>query len=177
MVRRPRVLLTLAGPDDAAEIAALRTAVAAHLTATHGHGHWSSAASERGVRLAMRRGRVYVARERGHVVATLCLTPRKPWAIDRTSFTAVARPLYLIDMAVSPPRQRRGLGRRCLADVDRLVAGWPADAVRLDAYAGPAGAGRFYAACGYASRGGAVYRGVPLLYFERLRAPGAAESA
>lgn len=171
---RPR--LTLAGVADATEIAALRTAVADHLTATFGRGHWSSAVSERGVLFAMRRGRVYVARERGRIVATLCLTTRKPWAIDRAYFTDLARPLYLIDMAVRPARQRRGLGRRCLADVDRIVASWPADGVRLDAYDGPAGAGGFYAACGFASRGRAVYRGVPLLYFERRREPATAES-
>lgn len=176
-MRVARPFLTLASPGDAPAIAALRTAVADGLTAAHGRGPWSSAVSERGVLFAMRRGRVYVGRERGRVVATLCLTTRKPWAIDRTYFTAVARPLYLIDMAVQPARQRRGLGRRCLDDVDRLVAAWPADAVRLDAYDGPAGAGGFYAACGYAGRGRAVYRGVPLLYFERLRANGAAAPA
>lgn len=175
--RRPRAFLTPAGPGDAAAIAVLRTAAADHLTATHGPGHWSSAVSDRGVLLAMRRGRVFVRRERGRIVATLCLTTRKPWAIDRACFTDVARPLYLIDMAVAPARQRRGLGRRCLADVDRLVAEWPADAVRLDAYAGPAGAGGFYAACGYAARGGIVYRGVALRYFERLRTDAANETA
>jgi GNAT superfamily N-acetyltransferase len=170
-------ILTPAEPGDAAAIAALRTAVAAHLTAAHGRGHWSSAVSERGVRLAMRQGRVFVVRQQGRVVATLCLTTRKPWTIDRTRFTPVARPLYLVDMAVLPERQGRGLGRRCLAEVDRLVAAWPADGVRLDAYDGPAGAGGFYEACGYASRGRATYRGTPLLYFERVCRPGPAAPA
>lgn len=160
--------LTPASLDDAAEVAAVLTAAAAALTARHGPGHWSTATSEKGVRWAMRRGRVYVARRRNRVVATLCLTTRKPWAIDRAYFTAVPRPLYLIAMAVVPVLQGAGLGRRCLADVPRLVRDWPADAVRLDAYEGPAGAGGFYAACGYAARGRTVYRGVPLEYYEWL---------
>jgi hypothetical protein len=45
---------------------------------------------------------------------------------------------------------------------------WPADAVRLDAYDANAGAGRFYARCGFTERGRVVYKGDPLVYFERL---------
>ena len=43
-----------------------------------------------------------------------------------------------------------------------------AHAIRLDAYAGAAGAGEFYARCGYALRGRVVYRGNPLRYYEML---------
>ena len=49
----------------------------------------------------------------------------------------------------------------------RLKA-WPADAIRLDAYDAPAGAGDFYAKCGFREVGRATYRGVPLVYFELL---------
>lgn len=164
----PRATLTPASAEDAAELAALHTAVTAALTARHGRGPWSTATSERGVRWAMRCGRVYVVRRRHRIVATLCLTTRKPWAIDRAYFSEVPRPLYLVSMVVAPSVQSTGLGRRCLADVPRLVRDWPADGVRLDAYAGPAGAGGFYAACGYAPRGRAVYKGVPLEYYEWL---------
>jgi hypothetical protein len=45
---------------------------------------------------------------------------------------------------------------------------WPADAVRLDAFGSNAGAGGFYARCGLTERGRAVYKGDPLIYFERL---------
>ena len=71
-------------------------------------------------------------------------------------------------MAVSPAAQRQGIGRRCLEDADELARQWPVDAIRLDAYDAPAGAGGFYGKCGYRNVGRAVYRGVPLLYFERL---------
>lgn len=39
-------------------------------------------------------------------------------------------------------------------------------AIRLDAYDATAGAGGFYARCGFAERGWVVHRGVPLVYFE-----------
>ena len=43
---------------------------------------------------------------------------------------------------------------------------WPADAIRLDAHDADAGAGGFYAKCGYSEVGRAVYRGTPLNYYE-----------
>ena len=47
---------------------------------------------------------------------------------------------------------------------------WPAQAIRLDAFDAEAGAGLFYAKCGYAERGRVTYRNVPLIYYERLLA-------
>ena len=38
----------------------------------------------------------------------------------------------------------------------------------LDAYDAKAGAGGFYARCGFAERGRVVYKGDPLIYYERL---------
>ena len=153
---------------DAAEIAALRTAVAADLTARHGKGHWSAAATEKGVLTAILTSAVMTARIRGRIAGTFRLTIRKPWAIDPKYFTPVARPLYLLDMAVDPGRQRQGIGRALLQYASGLARRWPADAIRLDAYDHAAGAGDFYLKCGYRDVGRLVYRGVPLLYFERL---------
>jgi GNAT superfamily N-acetyltransferase len=163
---KPR--LTLATADAAPAIAALRTASAAELTATHGAGPWSGATTERGVRFAMRQSSVYVARERGRIVATLALATKKPWAINRRYFTPAKRPLYLIAMAVDPSRQRRGIGRRCIEDAAAICKGWPADALWLDAYDAEAGAGDFYRACGFTEVGRATYRNAPLIYFEML---------
>jgi len=39
-------------------------------------------------------------------------------------------------------------------------------AIRLDAYDAEAGAGRFYARCGYTELGRAIYRSAPLIYYE-----------
>ena len=107
-----------------------------------------------------------VARTASELVATLRLATRKPWAIDQSYFAESLRPLYLSDMAVAPDHQRSGIGRRCLADATRIARAWPADAIRLDAYDAPAGAGEFYAKCGYREVGRATYRKTPLIYFE-----------
>ena len=152
--------------DDAPAIAALHAAVAERLTQEFGRGHWSNGASERAVLLAFRRSRVLVARQRSRVIATLILSTRKPWAIDRSCFGACVRPLYLTNMAVAPDRQRRGLGRQCVEEARRVAREWPSDAIRLDAYDAAAGAGGFYAKCGFREVGRATYRGVPLIYFE-----------
>lgn len=44
----------------------------------------------------------------------------------------------------------------------------PADAICLDAYDAAAGAGPFYAKCGFREVGRASYRGTPLVYYEML---------
>lgn len=74
--------------------------------------------------------------------------------------------LYLTGMAVSVAHQRRGLGRAALDDARGVAAAWPADAIRLDAYDAPAGAGEFYERCGYEARARVAYRDVPLIYYE-----------
>lgn len=71
------------------------------------------------------------------------------------------------------PRSRsagQGLGRMALEDACAMAAAWPADAVRLDGFDANAGAGGFYARCGFTQRGRVVYRGDPLVYYERLLA-------
>jgi len=158
--------LVAATPADAAEIAALRNAAAEDLTRRFGKGHWSGAASEKGVLHDLRTSTVWVVRSRGRIIATLRLATRKPWAIDLSYFTPCVSPLYLTSMAVAPGRQRAGVGRRCLAQALRIARDRPADAIRLDAYDGPAGAGEFYRKCGFREVGRTSYRGNPLVYFE-----------
>jgi GNAT superfamily N-acetyltransferase len=166
--RTKRFSLKLGTADDAATLAALHTAVAEDLTRLHGPGAWSSKTSEKGVLYAMRTSRVFVAREGPDIVATLRLTTKKPWAIDVRYFSPCSRPLYLLAMAVTPTRQRKGLGRKCLEEAARAARGWPADAVRLDAFDAPAGAGGFYARCGWSEMGRTSYRNTPLIYYEFL---------
>jgi GNAT superfamily N-acetyltransferase len=163
-----RVKLREAEESDVAKIADLRSKVAQTLTASFGTGHWSGVGTEKGVRLDMKNSRVFMAHHKGRLIATLRLATKKPWAIDPAYFTASKRPLYLLSMAVAPELQRQGIGRQCMEQVMEIARTWPADAIRLDAYDGPAGAGMFYAKCGLRNVGKAVYRGCPLLYFERL---------
>jgi GNAT superfamily N-acetyltransferase len=105
------------------------------------------------------------------IVSVLRLATRKPWAIDTTWFTPVKRPLYLTGMAISVERQGEGVGRLAIDDAVAVANTWPADAIRLDAYDAEAGAGPFYAKCGFKERGRVVYKGDQLIYYEFLLNP------
>jgi GNAT superfamily N-acetyltransferase len=174
-VEAPGPLLKLrfhdAGLEDVPVIAAIQNAAAGALTARFGEGHWSSLSSERGVSLGLRHGRIRLGRVGKRIYTVLRLATKKPWAIDVAYFTAVKRPLYLMGMAVSVGHQGQGLGRQALADAVSVAKTWPADAIRLDAYDAVAGAGDFYAKCGFCERGHVVYKGNPLVYYELLIEP------
>ncbi|HEX2777106.1 MAG TPA: GNAT family N-acetyltransferase [Candidatus Acidoferrales bacterium] len=147
-------------------LAALHTAVAADLTLRYGHGFWSSAASEKGVLFGMRHSRVLIAKKGKKVVATLRLATKKPWAIDVSYFTPVKKALYLTSMAVIPKMQRHGIGRLLLDEAAKQAQAWPVGAIRLDAFDANAGAGEFYAKCGFREVGRVIYRKNPLIYYE-----------
>ena len=53
-----------------------------------------------------------------------------------------------------------------LEDACAVARAWPADAIRLDAYDADAGAGSFYAKCGFRERGRIVYKRDLLVYYE-----------
>ena len=152
---------------DVEQLAALKAAAAADLTARFGEGPWSKPGPTRAESpspfLRLRLGC-----ERGRIVSALRLQTKKPWAIDVSYFTPVERPLYLTGMVVAVGGQGRGHGRAALADADAIARAWPANAIRLDAYDAAAGAGAFYLRCGYAERGHVRYKGNPLVYYERV---------
>jgi GNAT superfamily N-acetyltransferase len=156
--------------EDAAALTALHAAAAADLVARFGDGPWRSGTIVRATDAVPGRVRLRVARRNGEVVAGLRLQTKKPWAIDAAYFTAVPRALYLTGMVVAVGAQRQGVGRAALDDAFDVARRWPAQAIRLDAFDADAGAGPFYARCGYAERGRVTYRSVPLIYFERLTA-------
>ncbi|HEY1160609.1 MAG TPA: GNAT family N-acetyltransferase [Terracidiphilus sp.] len=162
--------------SDAAELAALHSAAAEDLTRRFGQGFWSSPPTERGILANMRKpkfSRIIVAHSRRRIVGTLRLATKKPWAIDTAYFTPAARPLYLTGMAVHPDLQSEGVGRLLLKEAEAVARAWPADAIRLDAFDAAAGAGAFYAKCGYRQVASVVYKKDPLLYFELILSPGA----
>jgi GNAT superfamily N-acetyltransferase len=162
------VQTSLAIPEEAAAIAAMRVAAADRLTKEFGDGHWSAHTNEAAVLRDMKTSRVLASRDRGRIVGTLTLQAKKPWAIDVSFFTPCEKPLYLINMAVAPDRQRSGIGRALLDEAMIVARSVPADSIRLDAYDLPAGAGDFYRKCRYRNVGGKLFRGVPLLYFELM---------
>ena len=157
---------TLATEADAPALAALHTAVADELTRRYGPGFWSHGASERGILFSMRYAKVLIARRGKTIVATLRLANKKPWAIDVTYFTPVKKAIYLTGMAVAPKLQRQGIGRQIMHQAITEAKLWPADAIRLDAFNADAGAGGFYASCGFRETARVVYKKNPLIYFE-----------
>lgn len=167
-VAHGRVIFELATDADAPALTALHSAIAGQLTRDFGEGHWSSSASEPSVLRNIASSKVIVARDDDGIAGTLRLTTKKPWAIDTKYFTSVDRPLYLVDMAVRPSLQRSGLGRRLIREAVAIAAAWPAQALRLDAYDSAAGAGSFYAKCGFREVARVQFRKVPLIYFERV---------
>ncbi len=163
-----RIKLQPATIADAPGLVSLRTDVNEHLASQFPGRYRSTGVTEKGILFAMSRATLFVARYRGHAIATLTLSTRKPWAIDTAYFSPTETPLYLTDMVVHPHRQRAGVGRQCLAQAVEFAKKWPATALRLDAYDAEFGAGDFYRKCGLREVGRVVYRQVPLIYFELL---------
>ena len=157
-----------AGPADAPHLLRIRRSAGAALTRDHGKGPWSLGATERGIAREIAGGTALVADAGSGPLGMLLLGRRRPWAIDQGYFTPAVLPLYLTSMAVDPVVQRRGVGRALIAAAADRARTAGADAIRLDAYDAPAGAGGFYAACGFAAVGRVTYRGTPLGYYELL---------
>jgi GNAT superfamily N-acetyltransferase len=166
-VTQRRLTFRDAKREDVAVIAGLQNAAGGALTARFGKGNWSGLISERGAELSLRPvTRVRLGREGKQVLTLVRLAQKKPWAIDAAYFTPVKRALYLTNMTVAVAHQGEGLGRLAIEDALKVARAWPADAIRLDAYDGDVGAGRFYEKCGFTERGRVVYRGTPLVYYE-----------
>lgn len=163
-----KVAFSSAIEADAPALAALHTAVSEDLTRRHGPGFWSSKTTERGVLRSIRNSRVVVAYAGRAIVGTLHLQTKKPWAIDISYFTPAKTAIYLTGLAVIPDMQRKGIGRKLLNEAVKQVRAWPADVIRLDAFDAAAGAGEFYAKCGFRKVAHVVYKSDPLIYFELL---------
>jgi GNAT superfamily N-acetyltransferase len=161
-----KLTFSIATPAEVPELAALHTAAADELTRRYGQGPWSHQTTERGALNSLRYARVVIARRGKTIVGSLRLANKKPWAIDVSYFTPVKKAIYLTGMAVLPRLQRQGVGRRLMERAVEEARNWPADAIRLDAFNADAGAGGFYAQCGFRETARVVYRKAPLVYFE-----------
>jgi GNAT superfamily N-acetyltransferase len=161
------LVIAAASHADAAAIAAVRMAAARDLTVRFGAGTWSFAAeTEASVRAELRTSTVLFARDAGLVVGTLRLAIKGPWTGRTDFFSPSDRPIYLTSMAVAPKRQREGIGRQLLDEARRVALSLRGDAIRLDSYDAPAGAGSFYLKCGFREVHRAEYNGTPLIWFE-----------
>ncbi|HTX75032.1 MAG TPA: GNAT family N-acetyltransferase [Terracidiphilus sp.] len=163
-----RVRLQRATAEDAADLSRMREAVSQRLRQDFGDGFWVGKPTERAALCDIRNWNVYIARYRGRLIASLALQGKKPWAIDRSYLTPGRKPLFLTRMAVDPQYQRQGIGRQCLDEARRIAEEQKADSICLDAFDCPAGAGPFYAKCGFRELGRAPYRTIPHIYYEAI---------
>jgi GNAT superfamily N-acetyltransferase len=152
---------------DAAAIAAVRMAAARDLTEHFGTGTWSFALeTAASVEAEIRTSTVLFARDEGVVVGTLRLATRNPWIGNTDFFTRCDRPIFLTSMAILPKRQRQGVGRQLLAQARIVAFDMGGELLRLDSYAGPAGAADFYRKCGFREVRRGDYNGTALIWFE-----------
>ena len=163
-----RAIVTTAVAADAPALFALRRSIAEDQTRRFGRGRWSAAGTENGVARGIAKSRVLIVRAGSEIVGSLRLDARKPWAIDLRAFTPVEKAIYVHDVMVRPDRQQRGIGRTLVLAAKEAALSSGAGALRLSAYDAEAGAGGFYLRCGFVEAGRAVYRNVPLVYYELL---------
>src|SRR5688572_5017201 len=144
---------------DIPALVQLRLAVDADQERRFGRERWSTTISEQSVARGLKSSRVLVACQQRQMIGTIRMETKKPWAIDLRYFTPVQKAVYLHDVDVAPARQRSGIGRALIERAKAVALEWPVDAMRVDAYDGPAGAEPFYRKCGFIQVGRAVYRG------------------
>jgi GNAT superfamily N-acetyltransferase len=155
-------------PDDTPGLAALRGAVARDMTQRYGQGDWSASPTEDEVQQQTGKSHVLVARRDADIIGTVRLARALPWAIDTTSFTPVTTALYVLGLSVAPDVRGQGVGRQLMEAAKEAAKSRPAQALWLDAYDHPAGAGAFYMKCGFRQVGRTSYRKMPLVYYEWL---------
>ncbi len=163
------VTLRQAGRGDVALVRGILDAAASDLTTRFGQGHWSTVRTTETLQKYAGDGVLHIVEADGVPIGTLRLTDRKIGFYKKEWFARPQDPAaYLMDMAVHPNHQRTGMGRRSMALAEGVARRAGLRAIRLDAYAGAAGAGGFYKKCGYALVHVGEMRGVALEYFEKL---------
>jgi len=177
--RTMKLTIEEATPNDVAEILALRLEVDARMQERYGNDRWAPPISEgsvlrffKGPRTRKSDGetliKILVGKSRGEIVALTRMQTKKPWAFDLKYFTSGANAVYLGNVEVSPKYQGRGFGIQLMAAVVDHARAWPVNAVRTSAYDGVAGAGAFYAKCGFREVGRVTYRTIPMIFFEMI---------
>jgi len=161
-----KVSIDAARPDDAAAIAELRNRVADDMTRQFGQGPWSAQGSKPQVLRQMRASRMLVARHEGEAIGTVRLAVPNSHAFDASAFTTVTSSLYVLGLAVSSEHRKRGVGRKLVEHAKQIARDRGAQALWLDVFDHPAGAGPFYQRCGFRVVGPAPSASLPLTFFE-----------
>ncbi len=160
------------GPEDVQDVRDIRVRAAEDLTIRHGVGHWSHVTTLRTLRRRALEKQVLAVDRNGSLIGTFTVSAKKIGFYRNSWFANPDDPaLYLTDMAIHPNKQRMGVGRWCMAEIDNMARRDGLLAVRLDAYDAPAGAGAFYEKCGYRRVHHGSVNGTPLMYYEKTFVP------
>jgi GNAT superfamily N-acetyltransferase len=128
----------------------IRLEAARAMTRRHGDGPWSRVQGLPTLRKHQAERAIVLVETDSTAAATFTLGRKKPPFYRGHWFANPKAPaVFLSNMAVIPQLQRRGIGRWCMHQAERLAGEWGAQCIRLDAFQGPAGAGTFYEKCGY----------------------------
>jgi GNAT superfamily N-acetyltransferase len=163
--------LRRAGPADAATITALLAAAGAALV-TQGFRNWESAYPLERVQRDIEERAVFLVTDGGESVGTFTLgrAPVIPY-VPPPWPDAAASAAYLNRMAILPSRQGSGLGRWCLAELDREARALGTSAVRCDVVADNGRLCRFYEGHGYRAWGTREHSGWLFRCYERRLVP------
>lgn len=166
MVARPAI--SVAMPEDALALRALRAAVAKDMARQFGEGPWSEIPSHAQVRRQLRASSAILARQGEEVIGTVRLVSPLPGVFDFSAFTPATNPLYVLGLAVAPWCRGQGVGRQLMDAAKEMARARGSSALWLDAFDHEAGAGSFYLKCGFTRVSRTEGRGIPLIFFEWL---------
>ncbi len=153
--------------DSAKHIRDIAQACAIDLTQAYGEGHWSKVRSLQTVRRNIEKKDVYLCRLNSTPVATFALSAKKPVFISAKLFSKPDEPYaWLTDLYVHPDYQRKGIGKKCMAAIRKLLRSQERKWLRFDAYDAKAGACEFYLKCDCTLIGKATASGTKLLVYE-----------
>lgn len=165
---------TKRGPDDIDDLYALIVACGEDMWRRLGLDHWKPPITIEMFREYARAKEVFAVEDDGELVATFTIGFEAPEPYPPSSWADKAhRAIYLNKLAVTPGLQRRGLGRWCMEEIERLAAARGCQAVRFDALTRNVSLLGFYDHLGYRRCGDMfvldeIGRGWDILLYEKV---------
>jgi GNAT superfamily N-acetyltransferase len=157
-----------ATPDEVDALHAIVAACGEHLLAAHGLAHWVPAWPLERMRAEAAEREVWSVWDGERLVGTFTVG-LTPIAAYRPEIWRDADPaLYLNRLAVPPSLQGAGVGRECMAEIERLARERGCRTVRFDAVTAMTAVCDFYRRLGYADRGPFLLGDIHVTCFEKV---------
>lgn len=138
-------------PEGAERAHALVAACGAWLKQRYRLAHWDPPYPLASMRAEAAERGLWLLVDGDRDLATFTVGDAPLYPYPDGAFAVPRRALYLNRLAVDPAAQRRGLGARCMAEVERLARAESCASVRFDAIAAHPPLLAFYLALGYRS--------------------------